>query len=470
MGRKNKKNGQIFSDIEIIRSGSEGKSIGKHDGKVIFVERAVPGDVADIYITSDRKGYMEGYIHTLKKEGEGRLKPFCQHWDICGGCQWQQMDYINQLKWKQQQVIDAFERIAKVPIKNFIPIQKAPDTVAYRNKVQFTFSAKAYLKVFDRNNPEHLDVKSLGYFVPGKFDKIFDVEYCHLIDEKLNNIRNSLRDFCLLKEYTFFDFFKKKGFMRGLLLRNSTLGETLVMVIFGEENQADIDSVMRFLEEKFPEITSLHHVINEKVNDTYNDLEITTSKGPGYIEEKLGNLIFSISPKSFFQTNSKQAKTLYDITKEFAQLTGKEHVYDLYCGTGTIGLYVSDLCQKVTGIEYIEDAVLDANSNAIKNHITNAQFFAGDMVKVLDDDFVKTHGKPDVIITDPPRAGMHEDVVKKILELEPEKIVYVSCNPATQSRDIQWLSSKYDVEQVQPVDMFPHTHHVENVALLVKRL
>ena len=242
------------------------------------------------------------------------------------------------------------------------------------------------------------------------------------------------------------------------------------MVIFGEENQADIDSVMRFLEENFPEITSLHHVINEKVNDTYNDLEITTSKGPGYIEEKLGNLIFSISPKSFFQTNSKQAKTLYDITKEFAQLTGKEHVYDLYCGTGTIGLYVSDLCQKVTGIEYVEDAVLDANSNAIKNHITNAQFFAGDMVKVLDDDFVKTHGKPDVIITDPPRAGMHEDVVKKILELEPEKIVYVSCNPATQSRDIQWLSSKYDVEQVQPVDMFPHTHHVENVALLVKRL
>lgn len=469
MGRKNKKNGQIFSDIEIIRSGSEGKSIGKHDGKIIFVERAVPGDIADIYITSDRKGYMEGYIHELKKEGLGRVKPFCQHWDICGGCQWQQMDYPNQLKWKQQQVIDAFERIAKVPIQNFVPIQKAPSTSAYRNKVQFTFSAKAYLKVFDRSNPDHLDVKSLGYFVPGKFDKIFDVEYCHLIDDQLNNIRNSLRDFCLEKDYSFFDFFKKKGFMRGLLLRNSTLGEQLVMVIFGEKQKENIEEVMSYMQTQFTSITSLHYVINEKVNDTYNDLEIITLKGPGYIEERLGDLKFSISPKSFFQTNSIQAKTLYDITKNFANLTGNEHVYDLYCGTGTIGLYVANACAKVTGIEYIEDAVIDAHANALKNNISHAAFYAGDMVKLLNDEFVATHGKPDVIITDPPRAGMHEDVVKKIIELAPEKIVYVSCNPATQARDIQWLSVLYDVEKVQPVDMFPHTHHVENVALLVKR-
>jgi len=469
MGRKNKKIGHVFSDIEILRSGSEGKCIGKHDGKVVFVERAVPGDIADIYITSDRKGYFEGRIHELKKEGEGRVKPFCSHWDICGGCQWQQMAYDHQLKWKQQQVIDAFARIAKAEIKELVPIKAAPLTQAYRNKVQFTFTAKAYLKVFDRNNPEDLDVKALGYFVPGKFDKIFDVEYCHLVDESLNEIRNALRDFCLSKEYTSFDFFKKQGFMRGILLRNSTINEQLVMVIFGEENQEQIDEVMDFLKKRFPSITSLHYVINQKVNDTYNDLEITTLKGPGHISEKLGDLEFTISPKSFFQTNSLQAKTLYDITKEFAQLTGVENVYDLYCGTGTIGLYVADQCKKVTGIEYVEDAVLDAAINAKKNNIDHVSFHAGDMVKVLDDDFIAKHGKPEVIITDPPRAGMHEDVVKKILEIAPDRIVYVSCNPATQARDVQWLNVMYDVEKVQPVDMFPHTHHVENVALLVKR-
>lgn len=459
--------GEVLENVEILRAGAEGKCVAKHEGKVVFIPRSVPGDIANIKITSDRRGYMEGQIVTLHTSGEGRVAPFCEHWGTCGGCQWQQMDYAHQLLWKQQQVQDAFERIGGIIPKETLDIVGADRVTSYRNKVEFSFTDKAWIEELDLNNPEHRNVPALGYFRAGRFDKIFNVEFCHLADERLNLIRNRVRDFAIEKGYSFFNLYEKKGLMRGIMLRNTMEGEIMVLVMFGANEPEAIQEVMEMMQQTFPDINALHYTINTKLNDSIYDLEIFTVQGPGYITEQLGHKKFRISPKSFFQTNPYQAKKLYDVALDFAELKGNEKVYDLYCGTGSIGIYISDHCQKITGIEYVEDAVKDAYVNASLNGVEAITFHAGDMVKVLDDTFIQTHGKPDVIFTDPPRAGMHEQVVQKILEIRPEKIIYVSCNPATQARDIQWMSELYETIKIRPVDMFPHTHHVENVALLI---
>jgi 23S rRNA (uracil1939-C5)-methyltransferase len=469
MAKKKKRIGEILQSIEILTSGAEGQSIAKVDGKVIFVERAVPGDVVDLKITSDRRGWLVAEITQIIKPSENRVTPFCEHFNVCGGCKWQQMHVDQQRLYKQQQVNDAMQRIGKVEVEEVLTIAAGIDTVAYRNKLEFTFSNKGYLAHFDANNPDHFGVQALGYHVPGRFDKVFDANKCHLMREPANMIRNGVRDFCKANGFSFYDLYGQKGLMRNLMMRNTNTGQWMVVVVFGEDQPEQIQLLMQYIQSSFAEITSLHYCINTKKNDSLYDQDIIYYSGNHELTEKLGTLSFKIRPKSFFQTNSTQAEKLYEIAKEFAELTGTELVYDLYSGTGTIGLFVADKCAKVIGIEYIEDAVKDAYENAKMNHISHAEFYAGDMVKVLNNDFIIQHGKPQVIITDPPRAGMHADVVAKILEIAPEKIVYISCNPATQARDLEMMKDQYHVRKIQPVDMFPHTHHVENVALLVRK-
>lgn len=460
----------ILENVLITDVAAEGKAIAKIDGMAVFVPFVVPGDIVDIQLTRKKKSYAEGRAVRFEKYSETRATPFCEHFGVCGGCKWQNLPYEEQLRFKHKQVMDNLERIGKVELPEANYIMGAPETTFYRNKLEFTFSNKRWLTEDEiASNKEFDNMNSLGFHIPGMFDKVLNINKCWLQDDISNRIRNSVRDYCNKHDCSFFDIRKQEGLMRTLMIRNTSTGELMVIVVFFEDDQEKRDSLMQYIAEQFPEITSLLYVINQKGNDTITDQEIITYKGSEAIYEEMEGLRFKIGPKSFYQTNSEQAYHLYEVAREFAQLTGNELVYDLYTGTGTIANFVARDAKKVVGIEYVEEAIEDAKVNSTNNNIDNTLFFAGDMKDILNQEFINEHGRPDIIITDPPRAGMHDDVINTILFAEPKRIVYVSCNPATQARDINLLDVKYKVTKIQPVDMFPHTHHVENVVLMEKK-
>lgn len=460
----------ILENVLITDVAAEGKAIAKIDGMAVFVPFVVPGDIVDIQLTRKKKSYAEGRAVRFEKYSETRATPFCEHFGVCGGCKWQNLPYEEQLRFKHKQVMDNLERIGKVELPEANYIMGAPETTFYRNKLEFTFSNKRWLTEDEiASNKEFDNMNSLGFHIPGMFDKVLNINKCWLQDDISNRIRNSVRDYCNKHDYSFFDIRKQEGLMRTLMIRNTSTGELMAIVVFFEDDQEKRDSLMQYIAEQFPEITSLLYVINQKGNDTITDQEIITYKGSDAIYEEMEGLRFKIGPKSFYQTNSEQAYHLYEVAREFAQLTGNELVYDLYTGTGTIANFVARDAKKVVGIEYVEEAIEDAKVNSTNNNIDNTLFFAGDMKDILNQEFINEHGRPDIIITDPPRAGMHDDVINTILFAEPKRIVYVSCNPATQARDINLLDVKYKVTKIQPVDMFPHTHHVENVVLMEKK-
>ncbi|MEO9967772.1 MAG: 23S rRNA (uracil(1939)-C(5))-methyltransferase RlmD [Reichenbachiella sp.] len=461
-----KKKNIIIEGLSVEAVAAEGKSLARKDGQVIFVEGVVPGDVVDVQIRKKRKAYSEGYPIKFHEYSNLRIEPICEHFGVCGGCKWQNLAYASQLEFKQQQVTDHLTRIGKVNLPEIAPIIGSARTERYRNKLEFTFSNKKWLTKEQIATEDKIERNALGFHVPRLFDKIVDIDTCHLMADPANAIKNEIRSFALANDYSFFDIREQHGLLRILMIRYTDAGELMVLIQFFEPDQKKIDQLMNHLKAKFPEITSLLYVINQKKNDTIFDQEIILFSGKDHIIEKMGNLEFKIGAKSFYQTNSAQAKLLYDKVLEFADFQGDELVYDLYTGTGTIANYCASRVDKVIGIEYIEEAIQDAFVNAEVNSINNADFFAGDMKDLLNDDFIAAHGQPDVIITDPPRAGMHENVVNMILKVAPQKVVYVSCNPATQARDIALMDEQYEVTKVQPVDMFPHTHHVENIVLL----
>ncbi|MEF9924219.1 MAG: 23S rRNA (uracil(1939)-C(5))-methyltransferase RlmD [Muribaculaceae bacterium] len=460
----------LYEGVEIIDVAAEGKSIAKVDEMVIFIPYGAPGDVINLKLDKKKKSYGEGHIERMLTPSPMRVTPFCEHFGICGGCKWQHLPYEFQLKCKQQQVVDALERIAKVKLPTITPILGSENTTHYRNKLEFTFSNKSWLTFEQmRNEEEFTDRDALGFHIPGAFDKVLDIKKCWLQDDVSNEIRIFIRDYAKSKNYSFFDLRAQVGLMRTMMVRISSTGEIMLIVMFAENDLVKITDVMSAIKDKFPQITSLLYVINQKANDTIGDQEIITFNGKDYIEEKMEDLKFRVGPKSFYQTNSHQAYELYKVARRIAHLSGNELVYDLYTGTGTIANFVANNAKGVVGIEYVPEAIEDAKLNSEINGISNTKFFAGDMKDVLTAEFVAEHGYPDVMIVDPPRAGMHEDVVNVILEAKPKTIVYVSCNPATQARDLALMDRLYEVVEVQPVDMFPHTHHVENVVGLKLR-
>jgi 23S rRNA (uracil1939-C5)-methyltransferase len=459
----------VFEQVEILDAGSEGKAVARIDNYVIFVPFVVPGDVIDIRVVKRRKRYLEGKMVKLHKASPLRVEPKCSHFGVCGGCKWQNLSYEDQLKFKQKQVVDNFERIGKLTIPEILPVIGSEKQYFYRNKLEFTFSNRRWLTEDELQQDEVTDTNGLGFHLPGMFDRIIDVENCYLQPEPSNSIRLGLNSFAREQKYTYYDSRDHKGFLRNVIIRNSANNDVMVIMIFGNDNPTEINKVMEFLENNFPEITSLNFVVNTKQNDSINDLQVHHRSGQKYILEKMEDLHFRVGPLSFYQTNSEQACELYKVAREFAGLKGNEIVYDLYCGTGTIANFVARHAAKVIGIEYVESAIDDAYENSKLNNHSNTLFYAGDMAKVLNQEFFDKNGKPDVIITDPPRAGMHPKVIDQLLSASPEKIVYVSCNPATQARDIALLAEKYELRMIQPVDMFPQTHHIENVSLLVRK-
>lgn len=460
-----------MDDVLVEDYAAEGKSLARRDGKVIFIENVVPGDVVDIRLSKNKKDWAEGYPLQFRSYSKERVTPFCQHFGICGGCQWQMLPYKKQLKYKQQQVFDNLTRIGKIDFPQMAPIVGAAADKFYRNKLEFTFSTKEYLPygAFDKEDRAKNLRNVLGFHAKGFFDKIVNIETCWLQPEPNNAIRNGLRAYAWEHQLSFYDYREHNGLLRNLQLRICSTGEVMVNVIFGKDQAEDRIKLLQYLVDSFPQITTLLYTINTKKNDSISDLEPVTYTGKGFVIEKLEDFSFKIGPKSFFQTNTAQAERLYSITREFAELDGSQIVYDLYCGTGSIGIFCSRGAGKIIGVELIEAAIEDARLNAAMNGIEHAQFFSGDVVDICDDAFFSTHGKPDVVITDPPRAGMHQKLVQKLLEMEAPTIVYVSCNPATQARDLALLDEKYSVTKVQPVDMFPHTHHIENVVQLKRR-
>lgn len=468
---KKKKPAVILKDVLINDYAAEGKSLARIDGKVIFVEKVVPGDVVDVKLMKNKKDWAEGFPLSFSKYSDDRVTPFCQHFGVCGGCIWQMLPYQKQLQYKHQQVIDNLQRIAKVVLPEIAAIVGADETTYYRNKLEYTFSTKRYvtneeLVILKKEGNVYEDVAAAGFHARGFFDKVVEIETCHLQAEPTNKIRNAVAAYAKANDISFYDIRNHVGFLRNMMIRLATTGELMVNVIVGENDLKTIEKMMEYILQQFPEITTLLYTINLKFNDSIYDLEPIIYKGKGFIVEKLEDYQFKISPKSFFQTNSKQAEKLYTITREFAELDGNQVVYDLYGGTGSIGIFVSKNAKKIIGVELIKEAVDDAKENATMNQLSNATFFVGDVIDICTADFFKQHGKPDVIITDPPRAGMHDKLIKKLLEMEAPIIVYVSCNPATQARDLALLDEKYTVTKVQPVDMFPHTHHIENVVQL----
>ncbi len=466
MARK-KKELPLLSGVNISDVAAEGNSIARVDDFVVFIPFGAPGDVADVKIDRKKRNYAEGHIENLISLSPIRVEPKCEHFTVCGGCRWQHLPYEFQLKCKQQQVEDALQRIAKIPIPELSPILGSESIWEYRNKMEYTFSNKKWL-TFDqlRSGEEFPDRRAAGFHISGAFDKVLDINKCHLQDNLGNQLRLFIKQYGIENNLSFYDLREQHGFLRTLMIRIASTGEVMAVMVFGEDKRDDIIRLLDAVSEKFPEITSLQYVINTKVNDTISDQEILLYKGREYIEESMENLRFRIGPKSFYQTNSIQAYKLYSVARDFAGLTGNELVYDLYTGTGTIACFIAPKARHVIGIEYVPEAIEDAKINAAVNNLDNTEFYAGDMKNVLTSDFISEHGRPDVMIVDPPRAGMHEDVVNVIIGAEPERIVYVSCNPATQARDLALLHAKYDVEAVQPVDMFPHTQHVENVVSL----
>lgn len=474
----------LLKNIEITSVAAEGKAIARaklsensESPIVIFIPFGAPGDIADIKIDKKKHSYAEGHIESLVAPSPVRTEPRCRHFTICGGCKWQHLPYQEQLKYKQQQVYDALTRIAKVEIPEISPILGSEKVWEYRNKMEYTFSDKKWRTWEDvKSGKEFTDSPyALGFHIPGAFDKVYHIEECLLQDSLGNRIRNFIYDEALEKGLSFFNIKENRGLLRTLMIRISSTGQVMVCVVFGEDERKAIDDLMQAIKDKFPEITSLLYVVNLKLNDSISDQEIIRWDGPEYIEEEMEGLKFRVNAKSFYQTNSTQAYELYKTARRFAGLDKPAEdenpplVYDLYTGTGTIANFVARNASKVIGIEYVEEAIADARLNSEVNGIGNTDFFAGDMKDILTDEFIERHGRPQVMIIDPPRAGMHEDVVKVIMNAEPEVIVYVSCNPATQARDIALLDSKYKVTDIQPVDMFPHTHHVENVVRMVKR-
>ena len=454
----------IIENVEIVDVAAEGKSIAKIDDMVVFIPYGAPGDIVDIKLDKKKKSFAEAHIERMVRPSEIRIEPFCEHFGVCGGCKWQHLPYDFQLKFKRQQVVDALQRIAKVEIPEIPTTIGSDNTTCYRNKLEYTFSNKSWLTLEQMKSGEEFpDRNAVGFHIPGAFDKVLNINKCWLQDNISNEIRLFIRDYALSKGYTFYDLKNQQGLMRTIMVRIASTCEIMLIVVFGEDNPEAVNDVMEAIKEKFPQITSLLYVINLKVNDTIGDQEVITYSGKPYIEEEMEGLKFRIGPKSFYQTNSHQAYKLYSKTREFAHLTGNELVYDLYTGTGTIANFVARQCRKVVGVEYVPEAIDDARLNSQVNGIDNTLFYAGDMKDILTDSFVAEHGVPDVMIIDPPRAGMHEDVVKVILNAAPKRIVYVSCNPATQARDVALLDCKYKITDIQPVDMFPHTHHVENI-------
>lgn len=464
MGR-NRRKLPLLENIQILDAGAEGKAIAKHEEMVIFVTGAIPGDVCDIQITRKKKSFLEGRPVKFHSYSDKREPAFCKHFGTCGGCKWQELNYKDQLYYKHKQVMDNFTRLGKFEFPDIGEILPSANTKYYRNKLEFTFSNKRWLTSEEMNN-DQLEMNALGFHVPGRFDKIVDVDHCFLQGGESNEFRNELKNFALKNNYSFFDIREQHGLLRNLIVRTSSTGDTMLVVCFFENNEIAIENTMSHLKKTFPQVSSLMYVVNEKKNDTIGDLDILCYSGLPYIMEEMEGIQFKIGPKSFYQTNSEQAYELYKITREFANLSADDTVYDLYTGTGTIANFVAKSCKQVIGIEYVPEAIEDAFVNSKQNNIANTKFYAGDMKDILTNEFISKNGQPDVIITDPPRAGMHEDVINVILAAEAKKVVYVSCNPATQARDLNLLSEKYLVTKVQPVDMFPHTHHVENVALL----
>ena len=467
---KNKKPLPLIEKLELTDTGTEGQSIGKHNGMAVFVKNAVPGDVADVQLTRKKNKYAEGKAVHFHKLSEKRTDPLCEHFGVCGGCKWQYMKYEDQLAFKQKQVHNQLVRIGKLDIPPILSIIGSKNVYYYRNKLEFTFSNKMWLTEEQIGSKKEFGNRNaLGFHIPGLFDKVLDIDHCHLQAEPSNSIREGIKRYALENELSFFDLRQQTGLLRTLIIRTSSLGQTMVILVFHADEKETIEKMLGHLSNKFPQITSLQYVINPKRNDTIADLDVHLFSGEDCIYESMEGLKFRISPKSFYQTNSQQAYELYRVARDFAGLKGNEIVYDLYTGTGTIANFIAKNATKVVGIEYVEAAIEDAKINARLNGIHNTSFYAGDMKDVLNDGFVKENGRPDVIITDPPRAGMHEDVVKKINELSPEKIIYVSCNPATQARDLGLLKDNYAITHVQPVDMFPHTAHVENVVRLERK-
>lgn len=471
MGRK-KKVQTVLTDLLIEKAVAEGKCIAHTGERVVFVEGAVaPGDKADVRIVKKKSAYWIGQAIKIEPLSPLRQEPFCKHFGTCGGCKWQHMRYEAQADLKEQQVKDAFERIAKVPVKKWEPIVTAGQTTYYRNKLDFAFSSRRWLTAEEVASDEELDRHALGFHVPKRYDRVVDIEHCYLQPEPSNSIRLAVKQFALEGGIPFYDTVLHEGILRSLIIRTANTGEVMVIIVYsgGEEGKTAASRVAAFVQERFPQVVSIYLMHNPKQNDNYYDLEAELYAGKAYITEEMEHLRFRIGPKSFFQTNSAQAYRLYSIAREWAALTGNELVYDLYTGTGSIANFVAQKAKKVVGIEYVKEAIDDAWQNARDNGIENVYFEAGDMKDVLTADFIAEHGAPDVIITDPPRAGMHPDVVQLIARVAPRRIVYVSCNPATQARDIAMLAPWYEVERVQPVDMFPHTHHVESVALLHRK-
>lgn len=466
MGSRNKKH-PLLEKVLIEDIVAEGKALARVDNKVVFTTFAVPGDVVDIQITQKRKSYMEGYITQIHEYSQLRTKPFCEHFGMCGGCKWQNLPYQEQLKFKQRQVSDQLKRIGKVNADEVIPIIGSQETTHYRNKLEFTFCNSRWLTNEEVSKNTDIPVEpALGFHIPGMYDKVFDVKNCYLQPEPSNSIRLEVKKYALLNNLTFYNIRKREGFLRNLIIRTSSTGDVMALFSFYYDDAEARANLLNHIKDCFPQITALLYVINPKANDTINDLDVVTFSGNDYIFESMEDLKFKIGPKSFYQTNSEQAYVLYKVAREFAGLTGSELVYDLYTGTGTIAQFVSKISSKVVGIEYVPEAIQDAVENSKINGIKNTVFFAGDIKNLLVESFFVEHGYPDVVILDPPRAGVHEDVVNALLHAHPNRIVYVSCNPATQARDIALLSNRYSVKKVQPVDMFPHTHHVENVVLL----
>lgn len=512
MGRRKRRN-TVIEQFRVEDFAAEGKSLGRWEGKVVFVERTVPGDLVDVFLYKNKKDWAEGYPLRFHEYSPRRAQPFCEHYGDCGGCQWQSVPYAEQLVFKFRQVKDALERIGKVPLPEFRPILGAESDRLYRNKLEYTFGVYPYVpegqyvkpvrknraeSAIEEEIPDQGDASdqqdnidpsessqvplqgdsgggAAGFHARGLFDKVVDINWCHLQPEPSNKVREVLREYVLSKGWTFYDVRHHHGYLRNVQLRVCTTGEVMVNVIVGEDDPGKTGPLMAHLLAEVPSITTLLYTVNTKKNDSLYDLHPVVYHGKGYVVEKLStgpgghDFFFKISPTSFFQTNTRQAERLYQVTREMAELTGKETVYDLYCGTGSIGIFLSHDAAHVVGVEVIAAAIEDARENAALNGLQSAEFFAGDVIDICNDEFFARHGRPDVIITDPPRAGMHPKLVDKLLEIEAPLIVYVSCNPATQGRDLQRLGEKYEVTAVQPVDMFPHTHHIENVVQLKRK-
>lgn len=466
MGRR-RKEFPLYENVEIVDAGAEGKSIARINDKVVFIPWVVPGDVVDVKVKKKKKSFLHGEATKIHTFSDKRVEPKCEHFAQCGGCKWQNMDYEHQLYYKRKQVVDNLTRLGKFEMTEVQPILPSEHIYFYRNKLEFTFSNKRWLTEYSKDMDfSERNMNALGFHMPGMFDRILNIDNCYLQEEPSNSIRLALKAFADENQLEFFDIKAQTGYLRNIIIRTTTTGDLMVILSVRDDQPLKLELVLNFLADTFPQITSLMYVVNTKGNSTINDLQIELFKGKPYIVEEMEGLKFKIGPVSFYQTNSHQAYELYKIAREYANLKGDEVVYDLYTGTGTIANFIASKANKVVGLEYVPSAIDDAKENSKLNEIENTVFYAGDIAKIMDDEFIDKNGKPDVIITDPPRAGMHDTVNQQILKMEPERIVYISCNPATQARDVTMLSEKYSVKKIQPVDMFPHTHHVENIILL----